>query len=329
MSPEDLGHHLVEMLQRAGYSVRLAVPSLSARPLLLTAQRGASSYDLRVFLWRATPGGPQGVRSAHEFRVQTTRPTGEPFLEARSAGRQRYTLLLGYHEDSDVIVAWDVRAHPNPKKSSSLQVSLETIRDAAATGTGWQVRQTATRSEIVSAWRGSLIGHVLDVLPELDIALDAGDQAPGSAAGLTGEAIDGSVDEPRQVAVQRVARFVRDARFRTVVVDAYEGACAFCGLGFGIVEAAHIRGVAEGGTDAVENGLTACPNHHEAFDRGLLIVDQAFAPIVNQRRAEALGISPHEIAWVQANLLAHLRMPSKGASSVDLGALADHYERWL
>jgi putative restriction endonuclease len=326
MSPEDLGHHFVEMLQRAGYSVRSAGPSLSARPLLLTAQRGASSYDLRVFLWRATPGGPPGVRSSNEFRVQTTRPTGEPFLEVRSADRQRYTLLLGYHEDSDVFVAWDVRAHPNPKKSSSLQV---TIKDAAATGTGWQVRQTATRSEIVSAWRGSLIGHVLDVLPELDMTLAAGYQVSGSAAGLTGEAIEGSVDEPRRVAVQRVARFVRDARFRTAVIDAYDGACAFCGLGFGVVEAAHIRGVAEGGTDAVENGLAACPNHHEAFDRGLLVVDQAFAPIVNQCRAKALGISADETSRVQADLLSHLRMPSRGAASVDRGALADHYEKWV
>lgn len=262
--------------------------------------------------------------------MQTRRPNDEPFLETQSGGQPRYTFLLGYHEDLDVFIAWDVRAHPDPGTSSSLQVSLGTIEAAAASGAAQQARQTRTLAEIVLAWRGPLIGRLLDVLPEVNIALEAGPDAPSAVAALNGE--DWSpepTDEPRRVALQRVAKFVRDARFRAVVVDAYEGTCAFCGLGFGIVEAAHIRGVADGGADAVENGLAACPNHHEAFDRGLLVVDESLRPAVNRRRAEMLGISNEEVERIDADLRVHLRVPVDESCWPDREALVDHYERWL
>lgn len=41
-----------------------------------------------------------------------------------------------------------------------------------------------------------------------------------------------------------------------------------CGLGIGLVEAAHIYPVAApGSTDTLDNGVALCRNHHRSFDR--------------------------------------------------------------
>lgn len=76
----------------------------------------------------------------------------------------------------------------------------------------------------------------------------------------------------------------RTPRFRTEVVEAYDGACAVCGQRiqdvntgkYFEVEAAHIYPVSgveaddtlEGGPDTVRNGLALCRTHHWAFDNG-------------------------------------------------------------
>jgi hypothetical protein len=53
-------------------------------------------------------------------------------------------------------------------------------------------------------------------------------------------------------------------------VDVYVGSsgwkCAVCGMRIvQLLDAAHIRGVAEGGSDDPRNGLMLCVNHHRAF----------------------------------------------------------------
>jgi hypothetical protein len=37
-----------------------------------------------------------------------------------------------------------------------------------------------------------------------------------------------------------------------------------------LLDAAHVKGVAEKGSDDPRNGLILCKNHHAAFDKGLL-----------------------------------------------------------
>jgi putative restriction endonuclease len=72
-------------------------------------------------------------------------------------------------------------------------------------------------------------------------------------------------------------QLVRDRAFRHNVIDkAYGGRCAFTGLamrngrGRAEVDAAHIRPVAAGGPDVVQNGLAISKTLHWAFDRGLI-----------------------------------------------------------
>lgn len=326
LSRTELAELLVESLEDAGFVVS-AETALSERPLLLGVASEDLSFGLRVFLWNATPGGPPGVRASDEFRVQTTRPGDVPFL----ADPSRKTLLLGFHESLEVFAAWDVRTHPNPGSSSSLQVSLDALEDAQSSGFASRRRAVGggAEEEVVIAFSPENVRSYLLVLDSLQTVFD------DAADARLGQLIT-SGDEPppedlpdgqeRRVAVHEVVRLVRDARFRTRVRAAYGARCAFCGLGLGLVDAAHIQAVGEGGPDTVANGICACPNHHRAFDRGMLLVNDDLSVDLNQRLIADLGFNPEETAQLDAALLPELRAPQGPAPGKS--HLAHHRGRW-
>lgn len=74
----------------------------------------------------------------------------------------------------------------------------------------------------------------------------------------------------------------RDARFRQIVVSAYDFTCALTGhrlvtLNAGsLVDAAHIRPVSHQGPCVIGNGLALCKNAHWAFDCGLWTLDHDY-----------------------------------------------------
>ncbi|WP_084141951.1 HNH endonuclease [Hyphomonas johnsonii] len=80
----------------------------------------------------------------------------------------------------------------------------------------------------------------------------------------------------RKIVAQLLNRKVRDARFRTAVLHAYEKRCAITGWNFingggrAEAEAAHIRPVEHGGPDKICNGLALSGTVHWMFDRGLI-----------------------------------------------------------
>jgi putative restriction endonuclease len=68
----------------------------------------------------------------------------------------------------------------------------------------------------------------------------------------------------------------RSAQWRRSVIEAWDGACAFCGFDGSLagapvgLEAAHVRWFNFGGPDELDNGLALCALHHKLFDRGAL-----------------------------------------------------------
>lgn len=59
-------------------------------------------------------------------------------------------------------------------------------------------------------------------------------------------------------------------RFKFAVLKHYGAACAVCDLTVtDLLQAAHLRRKAEGGSDDPRNGLVLCALHHLAYDRGL------------------------------------------------------------
>lgn len=112
------------------------------------------------------------------------------------------------------------------------------------------------------------------------------DEFPHLPPGV-GESVD------RRVEQMLVNRKIRDANFRLEVCRAYEDRCAVTGLqiinggGRAEVQAAHIRPVAEGGPDVVQNGIALSATVHWLFDRHLISIDPDYRLLVAHNRVPA------------------------------------------
>jgi len=97
------------------------------------------------------------------------------------------------------------------------------------------------------------------------------------------ELVDHVLDDPASAGdiYQLVkVRGVRQRIFRDALVEAYDGACAFCGLTFyEALDAAHIHPwaiCAEKDRINPRNGILLCANHHRMFDMGNLAITSDF-----------------------------------------------------
>ncbi len=69
-------------------------------------------------------------------------------------------------------------------------------------------------------------------------------------------------------------RAERSAKFRRIILSKYNYTCIVCGCKeINLLQAAHIKSVADGGDDSEENGYCLCANHHLLFDAGKLTID--------------------------------------------------------
>lgn len=116
--------------------------------------------------------------------------------------------------------------------------------------------------------------------------------------------------------------------FARAVRDAYDGCCAMCGLGLGLVESAHILPVAaRNSVDEVRNGLLLCANHHRAFDRHQIWIDPAtlamrIHPDVGQAASTAI-----DAAWI-GSMGSALGKPIDEAHSPDPAHLIARYRHF-
>lgn len=327
LARDELTARLEDGLRATGCTVTLETDR-DDRPVLLRVAGGFGALTLRAFIWNATPGGPVGVRREGEYRVQTRRPGNVPFL----VPGDRTTILLGFHEDLRVFAAWDVRMHPNPGSSSSLQVSLSTLEEAQVQGFASQTRTVAGGSqEVVFAFRPERAATYLAAVD--GIVSGEATEVEIQALNRAGSGEEPNVDElppdvDRQVAIREIAVRVRDARFRTRVVAAYRGRCGFCGLGAGLVDAAHIVGVAAEGPDLIANGIAACPTHHRAFDRGFVTLNQDLTIRTNADRLASTGVTPDEVEALEEGMFEQLLVPEDPALRPGEEFLAAHRGRW-
>jgi putative restriction endonuclease len=88
------------------------------------------------------------------------------------------------------------------------------------------------------------------------------------------------------------SRPARDAAFARRVRRAYRGRCAVSGLtlrnggGRAEVQAAHIRAVADGGPDVVQNGIALSGTVHWMFDRGLIRVADDYSLLISHNKVD-------------------------------------------
>lgn len=120
-------------------------------------------------------------------------------------------------------------------------------------------------------------------------------------------------------------RKIRDATFRLEVCRAYEDKCAVTGLriinggGRAEVQAAHIKPVAVGGPDVVQNGIALSATVHWLFDRHLISIDENHRLLIAHNRVpselrnlfrpehQGLHLPSDRKLWPHPAFLAHHR----------------------
>ncbi len=96
--------------------------------------------------------------------------------------------------------------------------------------------------------------------------------------------------DERRVAQLLLNRKVRDAAFRNHVLKAYDSRCAVTGLqmvnggGKAEAQAAHIWSVADGGPDAVQNGIALSATAHWLFDRHIISLDDDYRLLISHNK---------------------------------------------
>jgi putative restriction endonuclease len=81
------------------------------------------------------------------------------------------------------------------------------------------------------------------------------------------------IDGPMFGEAERGQRRLRQGAFRVMVTDAYHRRCAISGeKALPVLEAAHIKPVADGGLHRMDNGLLLRSDVHTLFDRGYITV---------------------------------------------------------
>ena len=139
-------------------------------------------------------------------------------------------------------------------------------------------------------------------------------------------------EQERRIVQMLVNRPLRDAAFRTSVVEAYRQTCAVTGLrivnggGRAEVQAAHIWPVAEGGPDIVQNGIALSATCHWLFDRHLISLRDDYGLLVSHNRVpsdlrnlfekqiDKIHLPPDERLWPRLDFISRHRERFAGDS---------------
>jgi len=93
----------------------------------------------------------------------------------------------------------------------------------------------------------------------------------------------------RPTILRQILQPIRERRFAEDVLEAYGYRCAICSMDLGLLDAAHIDPVDnDGSSDDVTIGIALCPNHHRAYDRGLIDILQDGRVNINRTKLDLL-----------------------------------------
>jgi len=159
---------------------------------------------------------------------------------------------------------------------------------------------------------------------EFVVALNEAQVADWNASGRRQVAEESARYEPG-IVNQRLHQPV----FRARVILAYERQCALCRLRHvELLDAAHIRGDAEGGQPVIPNGIAMCKIHHAAFDTNIIGVRPDY---VVQVRGDVLDETDGPVLTHALQELhgARLHLPAAAAARPDTQLLEERYTRFL
>lgn len=277
-------------------------------PAAATLRHADGSHDA-ADLYLAQVGLSQRGRDGVERRIQVK--GGHPIEDAGTS----VPVLLGVWDndplvdvDRPVLLAADARRRVGSVTQASVFIPLAKLQEAARLG--WSTYRSST-GEVIECLVPALLPVLVESRRNAIVLDDRMVQAAVAGAGILED--DMETVPAGNIRARRASQvLVRDARFSRRVSAAYGGRCAMCGLGVGIVEAAHIVPAAAGTDDTSNNGIALCPNHHRLFDSHLVGVHPVtlkieFAPSVKTAARDEL-----ETSRLIAMTLPALRRAEKG-----------------
>lgn len=123
---------------------------------------------------------------------------------------------------------------------------------------------------------------------------------------------------------------VHQPLFRSRVLHAYRQRCAVCRLPFiSLLDAAHIKPDAEGGSPDVPNGLALCKIHHGAFDSNMLGISPDYRITITESVLETFDGPTLQHALKEMHGATLSQLPSRLAQRPDRNLLEERYHRFL
>lgn len=246
------------------------------------------AIDAWLHIWNLTSGGRSASRPL-ERRIQPTN-IGDAFR----AGPGIKTLVLGWSSEAEVFAAFDYGHHNGTiGSSSSLQIDLPALEDAARDGIGVYAKTTG---ELALGVRPDMLGIYVEQMEILHAAgasaaeLEVLRRMAASPLDVDSDEVNSEVSAPRRVAMTVTLRLLRDHRFSERVLAAYGHHCAFCEMQLQLLDAAHILPVKHPDShDRVTNGVALCSLHHRAYDAAFVTFNGSYDILVSQTVADRLA----------------------------------------
>jgi putative restriction endonuclease len=287
VSPSSLVEQILNAIQQSGGVSAYTSESVRIHPRKFVVNFQSVTYTLWVYIWTLTHGGRASLPD--EYRIQMTSVTSP--LPLNPAG---LTVLMGYYPDLEMFAGFDLIRHRIfTEGSPSVQIDLSAIHSALQNGLSFVTKENGEVAvgvrpdQFMNYCLNSVLLHEngsnADVAALLERAVEAHNIPEDDISHLTSD---------RRLIVENIKRYSRDANFRKIVINAYEGRCAVSRLQLRLVEAAHILPVASSeSSDHVTNGIALSPLFHKAYDNRLIYLDEDYIMRLNPIKAEELRIS--------------------------------------
>ena len=170
---------------------------------------------------------------------------------------------------------------------------------------------------------------LLDMLTTVtDYQLSLYTPLPNYIKDIEQEILAGYQQQKRQVTYTQ-EKFVRSYKFRLHLMNIYDYTCCMSGLktdpDIGIVEACHIEEHNLQGNDALTNGIPLCRNLHQAFDRGIISIDDKYQVLIKSAKEFKESNSLYGIHQLAEK---KILLPKEEKYYPSLEKLADHRNKF-
>jgi len=280
-------NEVIDAIQQSGGVAAYVAESSRTQPRKFAVSYLGQTYSLWAYIWSLTPGGR--ISLPDEYRIQMT-SVSSPL----SRNPNGLTVLMGYYPDLKMFAGFDLKKHSIfTVGSPSVQINIIAIHAALQNGLSFTtkandeiaigVRPDQFWSYCLNADDLHLYGAESSLTTMLTKAVEMEEIPQRDIAELAAE---------RKRIVENVSRYSRDARFRKLVMSAYDNRCAVTRIQLRLVDAAHILPVTSAeSSDDVTNGVALLPTFHRAYDNCLIYLDENFVMKLNGEKAEELRLN--------------------------------------